>query len=398
MLALCAVKMVFSKAKISGLCLRLLLFLSLLLVICGISIEFSASFEAVNLPQQYAERTEGQAARSARGGVDPRREPLSRLAGIDFLMLPNYPEDRAVREALLAGAAQWEVDRQKGYPVYRASNSLTVYLDTSLDSDSQRKEQARTSTQPDGTLLTARILLGLWASRRADLSPGTSAGVMIHPDEILAWRGVQKHHRLAYPGARKQFSDGYPWKQKQQIQRDLDLLSRYHVRGQHTIMVQGKLRTEPIDSPYLDLTPVEKQGKFAGYLVAPGPWLATYDAHDMHFFSEVERQLFQLHPRNDYLALRLGFYLTEHWRRHQRGGQERTVFYMANLLAASQIPVEKANLTSRFVPRVEAALHKLHTLGVLGEPPLNVTPIDKSRAYWGKDWLSSSWLLVPARL
>lgn len=384
--------------KFSGVALRVLLFISLLLVLCGISIEFSGSFEASSLPQQYAERTDEGAGRNSTPLLSALHQALAHLprSPAASLALLNYPEDRAIREALLAGAERWHVDAPAGQTFYHASNNLIVYHDRSLLLESLPGEHVQSVVQSDGTLLTARIVLGLWASRRDHPQLSFNGSALIQPDEILSWRGVQKHQRRAYYGASKRFSDGYPWKQRQQIQQDLASLAHYRLRGQHSIISQGKILSVSVDTPYLSLTPIVKQGKIAAYLVAPGAWLASYEEHQMNFFADVNVQLFQLNPRNDYLALRLGLYLVEHWRRYACGGDEiRTSFCMADLLAASMIPIEKANLTSRFAPRVEAALQKLYDIGVLGEPPLKLTGIDTTRAYWGKAWLTSSWRLVP---
>lgn len=387
-----------SLESFSKIILRFFFFFSLLLMLGGISIE-SSGLEASFLPQQYIERTKENALQTPLP-VDERARlllNLPRSPGTRSLALTNYAEDLAIREAILARATQWRLQEQTAQPYYRASNAFSIYLDAANTLPSLSESQTKEVPQPEGTLLTARILLGLWISRRNDPHLSFNGSVMIHPDEILSWRGVQKHHRLAYYGSRKQFSDGYPWKQRQQVQQDLALLSHYQLRGQHFIRSQGKVQSVAIDAPYLSLTPIEKQGKIAGYLVAPGDWISSYEAHQMNFLASVTSQLFQLNPRNDYLALRLAFYLTEYWRRHAHTGEAQKPFCMASLLSASMIPIEKANLTSRFVPRVEAALQKLYTIELLGEPPLNLSVIDRTKAHWGKDWLASSWQLVPAQ-
>jgi hypothetical protein len=363
----------------------------------GTSIEAS-SLKASFFPQPSMESTKENALQTplpvdeqARLLLNLPRSPATRS-----LALTNYAEDQAIREAILASATQWRQQEQTAQPYYRASNAFTIFLDAANTLPSLSESLTKEVLQPEGTLLTARIVLGLWASRRNDPQLSFNGSVMIHPDEILSWRGVQKHHRLAYYGSRKQFSDGYPWKQRHQVQQDLVLLSRYQLRGQHFIRTQGKVQSVTIDAPYLSLTPIEKQGKIAGYLVAPGDWFSSYEAHQMNFQASVTCQLFQLNPRNDYLALRLAFYLTEYWRQHAHAGEAQKPFYMASLLSASMIPIEKANLTSRFAPRVETALQKLYTIGLLGEPPCTFSVIDRTKAHWGKDWLASAWQLVPA--
>lgn len=359
----------------------------------------SSDSEAGFFPQQSTEQVQENALQPLLP-VDEQAHLLLNLPRspvTPFLSLTNYTEDMAIREAILAKATQWRLQEQTALPYYRASNDFSISLDAANALPSLSESSVKEVPQPEGTLITARILLGLWASRHNDPHLSFNGSVMIHPDEILSWRGVQKHHRRAYSGSRKQFSDGYPWKQRQQVQQDLALLSRYQLRGQHVIRSGGNVQSVAIDTPYLLLTPIEKQGKIAGYLVAPGDWISSYEAHQMNFLASVPCQLFHLNPRNDYLAVRLAFYLTEYWRRHTHTGALHSSFCMASLLSASLIPIEKANLTSRFVPRVEAALQKLYKIHLLGEPPRNLSEIDRTKAHWGKDWLASSWQLVPAQ-
>lgn len=314
------------------------------------------------------------------------------------LLVLNYQEDAAIREAILVGEARWQEDRRTKKLRYRASNGLQVYTghpDTPIRAGELRTDLHQ---RRESTLLTARILLGLWNSRRYDPRLSVKGRVVIRTDEILAWRGVQKHHRIAYPGSSKRFTDGYQWKHKQQVYRDLEVLSQYYLRGQHTIVAQGKVQRIAIDAPYLEITPLEgtTQGhKNSGYLVAPGNWIDTYEASGNVFLSYIDRRIFQLNPQYDGIALRISLYLTERWRQHARSASSQEPFLMADLLTASMVPVDKPNLTSRFVPRVEAALHKLYELGILGAAPVCLSPVETTQAQWGKDWLASYWRLMP---
>lgn len=315
------------------------------------------------------------------------------------LLVLNYQEDAAIREAILVGETRWQEDRHTKKLRYRASNGLQVYTghpDAPIRADAQRTDLHQ---RRESTLLTARILLGLWNSRRYDPRFSVNGRVVIRINEILAWRGVQKHHRIAYPGSSKRFTDGYQWKHKQQVYRDLEVLSQYYLRGQHTIVAQGKVQHIAIDAPYLEITPLQGTTtlgrKNAGYLVAPGNWIDTYEASGNVFLSYVDRRIFQLNPQYDGIALRIALYLTEHWRQHARSTSSQGPLLMADLLTASMVPIDKPNLTSRFVPRVEAALRKLYELGILGEAPVCLSPVDTARAQWGKDWLASYWRLIP---
>jgi hypothetical protein len=85
----------------------------------------------------------------------------------------------------------------------------------------------------------------------------------------------------------------------------------------------------------------------------------------------------------------------EHWRHFAHGQKYKEPLLMADLLAASMIPIDKANLTSRFAPRVEAALQKLYEQGILGEMPICLSPVDRTKAHWGTDWLAAYWRIVP---
>lgn len=358
------------------------------------------TFTPAFFPQQSTEKLAQENMLQPLSLVDEHADVLLNLPRspvAPFLSLPNYAEDMAIREAILVKATQWSLQEQTAQPYYRASNDFSISLDAATALPSFSESSARAASQPEGMLMTARILLGLWASRHHDPHLSFNGRVMIHPDEILSWRGVQKHHRRAYAGSQKHFSDGYPWKQKQQVQQDLALLSRFRLRGQHIIRSGGNVQSVVIDAPYLVLTPIEKQGKVVGYLIAPGSWISSYEAHQMNFLACVPYQLFHLNPRNDYLAVRLAFYLLEHWRRHAHEGSAHTSFCMASLLSSSMIAIDKANLTSRFVPRVEAALQKLYSIHFLEEPPRILSIVDRTKAYWGKDWLASSWQLVPAQ-
>ncbi len=248
--------------------------------------------------------------------------------------------------------------------------------------------------------MTARIVLGLWSSRRDDPRFSQNGSVVIRADEVLAWRGVQKHQRTAYAGSTKRFSDGYQEKHKQQVAQDLAILQQYYLRGQHSVVVQGKVMRLPVDSPYLHIAAIEgatSKGMSNGYLVSPGNWIDDYETYQHTFLAEVSRKIFQLNPQNDQLALRMALYLSEHWRQQARSGQYREPLVMADLLAASMISVDKANLTSRFAPRVEAALQKLYAQGILGAAPMCLSCVDRTKVQWGKDWLAAYWSIVPVQ-
>lgn len=251
----------------------------------------------------------------------------------------------------------------------------------------------------ESTVLTARILLGIWNIRRSEQQLAKDGSAAIRIDDILEWRGVQKHQRLLYEGAPSYTTDGYQWKHKQEVHKDIKLLELFHLRGQHAITIKGKSWQFVIDGPYLRVTSVkEKMGPVEedpiGYFIAPGAWINTYEEHGNVVLVEIDRRIFQLNPQNDQLALRIALYLTEHWRLHFTTGHYADPMVMQELLKASMIPIDRSNLTSRFIPRVEAALQKLCTQGIIGSAD-QLTPVDRTQSRWGKEWLSSHWRIMP---
>ncbi len=239
------------------------------------------------------------------GGQDPRRSKLRTLLAnvpqvesATSLRIPNYQEDRAIREGILAHTTQWEAVPHSQLVRYVASNQLQVYLDNPAQLQPGRPTNELLAAQSERTVLTARIVLGLWNSRRYDPRLSLNGSVAIRADEILAWRGVQKHQRTAYIGANKRFSDGYQEKHKQQVAQDMELLQQYYLRGSHTLIIQGKVTRLPVDSPYLDITPItSNRGASNGYLVSPGNWIDDYETYQHSFLADVNRKIFALNPK-----------------------------------------------------------------------------------------------------
>src|SRR5450432_2495150 len=244
-------------------------------------------------------------------GQDPERAKLRRLLAnipqvnsATSLYIPNYQEDRAVREAIFARNEQWEYGLNTQTPRYIASNQMQVYFGNPGQLYSSQS-RALLTEQSERTIVTARIVLGLWSSRRSDPRFSQNGSVVIRADEVLAWRGVRKHQRTAYGGSTKRFSDGYQEKHKQQVAQDLVILQQYYLRGQHTLVIQGKKMRLPVDSPYLHITAIEGvsgQGISNGYLISPGNWIDDYETYQHNFLAQVSRKIFQLNPQNDQLA------------------------------------------------------------------------------------------------
>jgi hypothetical protein len=313
------------------------------------------------------------------------------------LKVTNYRPDQAVREASLAQKNMWRPG--DGEISYLASNTLEVYLGT-LERPLELPQALKQIRQlSESTVLTARIILGLWNIRRHNDRVSKNGSVAVLLEEILQWQGVQKHSRTAHPNTIKRYTDGYRTEQKQRVYQDMALLASCNVRGNCTITVKGKAIPIQVDGPYMRYSVVSRKTIFdekiiIGFLISPGDWISTYEQHQNYYLAEVDSQIFKLNPQNDRYALRLALYLTERWREQAKQGDFSTPIVMLELLAASMIEVDERHLTSRFVPRLEAALEKLEQMGIIGKQ-ICLTKVDRDQTRWSKDWLASRWEILP---
>ncbi len=314
------------------------------------------------------------------------------------MTVTSYRPDQAMREASLAQKDQWKAGLD-GELFYLASNALEIYLGTRehpLELPQALKQIRRLS---ESTVLTGRILLGLWNIRRYNHRVSKNGSVAVLLEEILQWQGIQKHSRVAHPGTTKRYTDGYRTEQKQRVIQDLVLLASCNVRGTSTITVKGKSAAIEVDGPYMRYSVVSRktgpgEKSIIGFLVSPGDWISTYEQQHHQYLAEVDSQIFKLNPQNDRYALRLALYLTERWREQAREGDFSAPITMSELLAASMIAVDERHLTVRFIPRIEDALAQLESMGIVGKQ-LCLTTVDKTQARWGKDWLASHWEILP---
>lgn len=298
-----------------------------------------------------------------------RQERLDMLARVpsetrltSHLATTNYHVDRSIREASLAHRDQWQEEEEM--LVFISSNKLKVYLGTRrapLDVD---EALIRIRALSESTALTARIVLGIWNIRRANNQLAKNGSVAMRLEEVLEWRGIKKHSYAAFPGSEKRYTDGYETRYKEQVLRDLDLLATCYVRGRVNGTFKGKPIKINIDSSYLNYSIVSQETLWnsdviAGVFVNPGDWINAYTEQGSFFLAETDRRIFMLNPQNEQHELRLGLYLTERWRETARDGTFNQPISMADLLAASIIPIDKHNLTSRFAPRIENALNTL---------------------------------------
>jgi hypothetical protein len=337
-------------------------------------------------------------------GEDPLLE--QKLTMLTNIPPPNLTEqftvtasqvDRSMREATLAREDLWEADDSTR--IFSASNNLQIYLGTPQSPLDLSEAQEKIRQLGGSTVLTARVVMGLWNLRRNDSRLAINGSAAIHIDEIFAWRGLQKHQRSAYPGASRQRTDGYRTEQKHQVLRDLSLLASCCVRGHCTVNIKGRRKTFYINGPYLRYSVVTTptiwgEEEIVGFFLSPGDWIATYEAHDRDYLVEIDRRIFLLNPQNEQHELRLALYLIELWRQLAKQGSYGQPITMIELLTASMIPVDKVNVT-RFVARIENALEELWKRGILGARPEPILPIDKNKTRWGNEWLNSQWILVP---
>jgi hypothetical protein len=335
-------------------------------------------------------------------GPQEQRALLTTLPGVNsapILVTTGYQEDQAIREATLARQTDWQEEPVSQRIRYIASNKLHVYLGDPEHPLGDREISTVLQALGESTILTARILLGLWNIRRDEHQLTKDGSAAIRIDDILEWRGVRKHHRAIYPGAQRHSTDGYQWKHKQQVHRDIKLLELCHLRGYRRITIKGKTRQFSIDGPYLRVMSIketisETKDDIFGYFIAPGAWINTYEEHDDIRRIELDRRIFQLNPQNDQIALRIALYVTEQWKFNPQTGHYMDPTPMHVLLTASMIPVDRSNLTARFIPRVEEAIRTLCTMGIVNHVYPLETP-DRSQTRWGKEWLLARWIFVP---
>lgn len=314
------------------------------------------------------------------------------------LVVTSFPEDTAFRESAFAKAERWTMD--VGAPHFTASNQIKVYLDHPSHLLDLSEALKRIGELGESTVLTARIAIGLWTTRRLDRRLSENGSAAISLEEILEWRGIQKHSRRAYPGSEARITDGFETKYKQQVYREFFLLHHCHlVRQMNVADKRGAMRTLLIEGPYLRVSVVMERSLWSeqevvGFLISPGDWYTAYPSPAFDYFALIDRRIFQLHAWHDQLAIRIGLFLGERWRQQVALGTFHEPIAMIDLLRASMIEIDEANLTSRFAGRIEAALFKLYEREILGETPRCLTVIDKTRN-WGRAWLNSLWRLVP---
>jgi hypothetical protein len=322
-----------------------------------------------------------------------------------------YPPDRAVREASLAPGTSWR-EQEQGLMSFRASNALQVVLGTIDRPQDVASARQQIMKLGEGTVLTARLLLGLWHVRRHQGLVAKNGSVPILISEVLRLRGIEKRSRAPFHGASAMYSDGYRTEHKRGVLEEVALLANFHVQGTFTLTHQGATETFEVRGPYLRYSIVARKGRIAGFLVSPGDWINTYELTEVPSLVSVDEQILRLNPQNQQHALRIALYLVERWLDQARQGKfEQLVAWlesrggsllwgdgpgpatgtsgiitalqravgegepkartllrdlslpMSELLAASMIEIDSKHLRERFAPRIERAIAFLTTGG-----------------------------------
>jgi hypothetical protein len=352
------------------------------------------------VPEVAAPVVEGMVVSSENSEVISPEDKQRMITTLLTMPPPEIPEsltttssevDRSLREATLAAEDLWDITMQT--PTFTSSSQLKVYLGTPqapLDLD-----EAQTKIRELGasTVITARLLMGLWNLRQHNRALSINGSAAISVEELLAWRGLKKHHRTI-SSTSLQRTDGHRTIHKQRLLCDLELLAACCVRGHYIASVKGKQMVIYINGAYLRYSIVTTpnlwgEQEILGFFVAPGDWIISSDINS--YLTEIDRRVFLLNPQNEMHELRLALYLVELWRQQEK--QIDQPLKMAELLQVSMIPVPK--YMSRFIERIQQALDRLWELGILGEPPQCLTPIDQTQSRWSREWLTSYWRLVP---
>ncbi|HZU00171.1 MAG TPA: hypothetical protein VFA10_10945 [Ktedonobacteraceae bacterium] len=319
-------------------------------------------------------------------------------AGTSQLTTLSYQVDHAIREACLAAPGQWR--EESGTLVFTSSNGLKVYLGKPSAPLPIEEAQARIRELGISTVITARIVLGLWNARKSNrLLQTTDGSAVMRLGEIFEWRGIKKHIQTTSPGSEKRYTGGYSTELKSQVLKDLDLLASCCIKGPITCVSDSRRIQESINDSYLQYGIIVRdayrpEGITVGICVRPGNWLQTYINYGNYFITKTDRKVFQFHPSDQQHELKLTLFLTERWRQQRYNSEEPIT--MAHLLALSMIRVDKKHLTGRFSSRIQEALEALQKQGIIGQL-LCIAPVDTSQPRWGNTWLASRWVITPPK-
>jgi hypothetical protein len=362
--------------------------------------------QAVSLWQEEQLKVLTRRATKQQLEMVPHLPPLASWNAVKHLPVPNYQPDWAVRAAILdhKGWKPWKKEDTVYWAYsYRLNptNTLQVYLGGPRPPSPEQGEEL-VKTFHLSMVLTGRICLSIYLTRRRDAALVTSTGsALINLDEILAIRGMKKSQTRVYHGAQgaTSYSNGYRWEDKQATIDDLIGLQQCYVQGACVININGHWEDLGVDDQYLHFSVLVRKNKQGveekiGIFFTPGNWLNLYEEKHTIYIAEVEREVFKLNPQQECHELQIGLFLTERWREAARKQEYEKPLSMQELLAASVISFDKKN-PSRFIGRIEEALHGLYKRGILGTEPKCLTPVDRHKFRWTGDWLASQWVLLP---
>lgn len=314
-----------------------------------------------------------------------------------ILIVPSHAEDRAIREATLAHQTAWREEPKLGLPYYLASNQMRVYFGDPRFPLEPEEAQAALARLRESTILTARYILGRWNIAREQGQLAQEGSVPIRIEEILEWRGLQKHSRAIAPGSAVRRIEDYEIKYHKQAYEDLLLLSQFWLHGTHHVQIKGQRFPVPItiDSYYLRIGRLQNpENDRSLYYAAPGVWINTYEASGGLWLAELDRRIFTLHPQRHQIALRIALFLSEHWQLCLMNGTAIAPLTMQELLAQSMVSLDQNHLTSRFIPHVEQAIQLLIQREIVREAKPDREVLRES-VQWGKEWLATRWTITP---
>jgi len=347
--------------------------------------------------------------------VEAIQMPLPGLVVQQPVTVLDHPTGRAVRQASLASKSSWKLASQKGSPkqrlYYLADNNIEISLGT-LENPLELKE-AKEQIKRAGelTVLVDRLLLWFWLSRShprpgdGKTFIGRNGSVPVSIEEMLEMLGYTKHKKREFEGG-PQYFDGYRTEDKDKLLWNIDILAQFQVSSENESGFG-------IRGAYMRYTLGFWNGVHAGYLISPGDWINAVDLVEAPMLMRIDEQIIRFDRQAEQHEIRLCLYLAEAFRDQlkkgtlgqpltvpadNQTGRERYIT-MEELLNEARIKIDRNNLTQRFAPRIEAALHNLVERNILAcADPLN-TIDTQQKGYWGKTWCAMPMIIqAPQRL
>lgn len=288
-----------------------------------------------------------------------------------------------------------------GYPYYQdRETSVQVYLVPLGTQGEPTPETIAVASREllgldDNKVSAFIICMGKWlAETKSDSSH--ILPTRVHVDDVLAFRGVQKHHK-----------GGYRREQKEETRADLLALRHIWVRSEEEVWEtnrRGRRRKVQVNvnSPLLEIS-YEAVSEDGGgdlpyaFRIRPGDWAKSYLGPGTRWTALMLQTITRYDPRQGVgrLAMRLGIYLTMQWRIRARTQNFDQPWQMSTLLEGARITLPDRN-KDRFRKEVERALVKLHQDGILGRCEcLDPLTGDEAPKEWWSQWLRTRWVVQP---